>query len=58
MFGTRQTGMQQLKIANLVRDRELIPLVEKMGKTLGQKKAQSQGLITRWVRHSERYADV
>lgn len=58
LFGTRQTGMQQLKIADLVRDRELIPLVETTGRTFGHKHGQIEGLIHRWVRHSERYADV
>ena len=58
LFGTRQTGLQQLKIANLVRDRELIPLVERTGKNLNQAHKSIDGLIHRWVRHAERYADV
>ena len=58
LFGTRQTGLQQLKIANLVRDRELIPLVEQAGKSIGRNLPNMDGLIKRWVRHAERYADV
>ena len=58
LFGTRQTGMQQLKIANLVRDREMIPLVERTGKLFIQEQINIDGLIHRWVKHAERYADV
>ena len=58
LFGTRQTGLQQLKIADLVRDRELIPLVEKVGKSFEHNLIAIDGLIQRWVKHAERYADV
>ena len=58
LFGTRQTGLQQLKIANLVRDRELIPQVEQTGKSIDQSHKLVDGLINRWVKHAERYADV
>ena len=58
LLGTRQTGLQQLKIANLVRDRALIPLVEQTALRLSNKPQQVNGLIHRWVRNAERYADV
>ena len=59
VFGTRQTGLQQLKIANLVRDQGLIPLVEKLGKSFQLKHEQAtNGLIDRWVKDAERFADV
>ena len=58
LLGTRQTGLQQLKIANLVRDRALIPLVEQTATSFTDKPRQVDGLINRWVRHAERYADV
>ena len=58
LFGTRQTGLQQLKIANLVRDRELIPKVEQTGKLFDVNHTHLDGLIHRWVKRAERFADV
>ena len=59
LLGTRQTGLQQLKVADLVRDRDLLGKVEQLGKLLIKKyPKRAQGLINRWVKHAERYADV
>ena len=59
LFGTRQTGIAQLRIANLVRDRELIIKVEAAAQMLSQQHpGHIDGLISRWVSHAERYADV
>ncbi len=59
LLGTRQTGLQQLKVANLVRDRDLLKQVEQLGKLLIEKYPdRAKGLVNRWVKHAERYADV
>lgn len=59
LLGTRQTGLQQLKVADLVRDRDLLEKVEQLGKLLINKyPKRAQGLINRWVKQAERYADV
>ncbi len=59
LLGTRQTGLQQLKVANLVRDRDLLKQVESLGKVLmTDNPEKAKGLVDRWVKHAERYADV
>ncbi len=59
LLGTRQTGLQQLKVADLVRDRDLLEQVEKLGANiLKNHPDKALGLISRWVKHAERYADV
>ncbi len=55
-MGTRQTGMAELKIADLVRDAQLIPLVQEIATTLWQQyPSHSQALINRWVGNKEQY---
>ena len=59
LLGTRQTGLQQLKVADLVRDRDLLEKVERLGEDLiYNSPAKAQGLVDRWVKHAQRYADV
>jgi ATP-dependent DNA helicase RecG len=59
VLGTRQTGVMSLVIADLVRDRALLPQVERAGRELLAKHAdRAQALVLRWVGHSGEYADV
>ena len=59
VMGTRQTGLQKLRIADLIRDRELLPKVEKSAREMQQKWPERvEPLIQRWVSEGEQYADV
>ncbi len=59
LLGTRQTGLQQLRIANLARDKALLPKIEQMARHLQQDYPNTiQPLIDRWINHSHQYANV
>ncbi len=59
VLGTRQTGMLQMRIADLVRDADLLPAVQKFADLLLAKHArQVDALIRRWVGDATRYASV
>ncbi len=59
LLGTRQTGIQQMRIANIVRDRAMIPRVELISRKLREQHPHRAGaLISRWIHNSEQYADV
>lgn len=50
MLGTRQTGLVRMKIADIRRDRDLLPTVKSMAeKMLAEQPGQIDGLISRWV---------
>ncbi|GAA0371205.1 ATP-dependent DNA helicase RecG [Bowmanella denitrificans] len=56
LLGTKQTGLADLKIADLVRDAHLIPQVQQMANQLWQHyPAQAQAVINRWLAHREDY---
>ncbi len=57
MLGTKQTGIADLKIADLVRDAALIPQVKNLAETMWyQHQAQSQALIRRWLAYKDEYS--
>lgn len=59
MLGTRQTGLQQLRIADLGRDVALFPVVEKIAQQIRTHHPQVvQPLINRWIRQNDIYANV
>jgi ATP-dependent DNA helicase RecG len=59
MLGTRQTGMQQFHIADIVRDRELLPKVREAAKVLlSDYPEHVQPIIERWIGQRQDYADV
>lgn len=59
IMGTRQTGLQQLRIADLSRDMPLFGLVEQIASQLRTKFPQNQShLIARWIRNHDVYANV
>ncbi|MCP4406397.1 MAG: ATP-dependent DNA helicase RecG [Gammaproteobacteria bacterium] len=59
VLGTRQTGMLHFRIADLVRDQRLIPLVQKTAKKLFAEQPQNVDfLIRRWIGNSEQYGQV
>ncbi len=59
VLGTKQTGIAEFKIADLLRDQELIPAVNQWAKLLiDQQPDVSDAIIKRWLSNAERYADV
>lgn len=59
LLGTRQTGLQQLRIADLARDSNLLPKIEKIAIKLQQNHPQLiQPLVERWIVNSGQYANV
>ncbi|APZ44442.1 ATP-dependent DNA helicase RecG [Acidihalobacter ferrooxydans] len=59
LLGTRQTGMAQLRVADLVRDTDLLAQVQQAARTLwAQQPAAAEALIRRWLGGAERYAQV
>ena len=59
MLGTRQTGLQQMKIADLHRDRGLLPRVEKISQVIRQQHPDIiPQLISRWINQHQNYANV
>jgi len=59
VLGTRQTGMQQLRIADLMRDRGMLPDIAKAAALLLRNyPAHVQPLIRRWLGDAARYGNV
>jgi ATP-dependent DNA helicase RecG len=59
VLGTRQTGVMQLKIADLVRDAHLLPEVIRLSDELiDQYPQRVEPLIRRWLSGREHYAKV
>jgi ATP-dependent DNA helicase RecG len=59
MLGTRQTGLMQLKIADLVRDSYLLDDVKARATTLLQSNpGQAKAIMNRWLGHAFRYANA
>jgi ATP-dependent DNA helicase RecG len=59
VLGTRQTGLMQLRVADLVRDADLAPLVQRLGAALlAGHPAAVAGLRDRWIGPDSRYRDV
>ena len=56
LLGTKQTGLADLKIADLIRDAELIPQVQQLAQHLWQHySANAQAIINRWLAHKEHF---
>lgn len=57
LLGRRQTGIPQLRMADLVRDQHLIPMVEDIARQMLQNSPQDKitKLIKRWIPDAERY---
>ena len=59
LLGTRQTGLADLKIADLVRDQAYIPQVQRLAQTLyRQHPGLVEPLIRRWLTAGEQYAQA
>ena len=59
LLGTRQTGLMQLRVADLIRDADLLPDVQRASALmLGGPQANIAGLVGRWVGAGERFRNV
>ncbi len=59
LLGTRQTGLAELKIADLVRDGYLIPKIKQQAYLLSRQQPEcAQALIQRWLGNKERYSNA
>jgi ATP-dependent DNA helicase RecG len=59
LLGTRQTGLAELKIADLLRDAHLIPEIQQKAYLLSRQQPDcAQALIQRWLGNKERYSNA
>jgi ATP-dependent DNA helicase RecG len=59
VLGTRQTGMIQFRIADLIRDQALVDSVEMAAaRLLESHPASIKPIIRRWLGHAPRYGQV
>ena len=59
LLGTRQTGLAQMRVADLLRDADLLPTVQSAAETmLREWPLNVPRLIERWVGHAEQYGRV
>ena len=59
LLGTKQTGLADLKIADLVRDGDLIPEIQQQAYLLWrQSPDKAQTLINRWLANKEKYSNA
>ena len=59
LLGTRQTGLAQMRVADLIRDADLLPTVQIAAETLLREwPLHVEPLIRRWVGHAEQYGRV
>lgn len=59
LLGTKQTGLTDLKIADLIRDQHLLPEVQRLARYLAdQHPAITAPLIRRWLGEKEQYGKV
>lgn len=59
VLGTRQTGLMQFRIADLLRDADLLPDAQELAQHLLQRETRtSDALLERWIANREHYAHV
>jgi ATP-dependent DNA helicase RecG len=59
LLGTRQTGLMQMRVADLVRDSDLLPDVQRAATLMLEGPAENVGaLIRRWVGDGTRFSKV
>ena len=59
VLGTRQTGLAEMRVADLLRDQDLLPLVEQVATQLFEHWPEHvDPLVRRWIGDAQRYADV
>lgn len=59
ILGTKQTGMAEFKVANLMRDRKMIPLVQRYAKQIiVENPPLAEALIKRWLNDKTEYTNA
>jgi ATP-dependent DNA helicase RecG len=59
LLGTRQTGLMQMKVADLVRDADLLPTVQRAAEVMLERHPDNIApLLRRWIGARERYGRV
>lgn len=59
LLGTRQTGLPQYRVADLLRDAELMPLVQRTAESISRSSPKKAGaIIRRWTGDAGRYGKV
>jgi ATP-dependent DNA helicase RecG len=60
VLGTRQTGLLQLRVADLIRDADLLPAIQRLAEALLREPAGDRvdRLVRRWVGEAHRYGRV
>ena len=58
VLGTRQTGLMQLRVADLVRDADLMPEVQELAQQLAGREGIAAELMQRWIGGGSRYGEV
>ena len=59
MLGTRQTGLAEMRVADLIRDSDLLPAVQAAAETLLKQNPEAvRALTRRWVGSGERYGRI
>jgi ATP-dependent DNA helicase RecG len=59
LLGTRQTGLPEYRIANLVRDAELMPVVQESAETIRlHHRDAAKTIIRRWLGDAHQYGKV
>ena len=59
MLGTRQTGLMEMRVADLVRDADLLPQVQQAAELmLKENEANIAPLLRRWIGQGERFGKV
>ncbi len=59
LLGTRQAGMPALRVADLARDAELLPLVRTLAdELLAHDAARAEAIVARWFGSARRYAQA
>jgi ATP-dependent DNA helicase RecG len=59
VLGVRQTGLMQLRVADLIRDSELVPLVQQLAtRLLDERPDATRALMARWIGSGAAYGAV
>jgi len=58
VLGTRQTGLIEFKIADLIRDQEWLPEIKKIAPEIAKNTRLTEHLIQRWIGSRRQYGEV
>ncbi len=58
VLGKRQTGVMQMRVADLVRDADLLPAVHRAAELLENDEATTQAIIDRWIGSHQEFVRV